>query len=182
MNIPTQPHNLPQRDETRQLSPAQIEAIKKMGEMPIEKIADLKIWQVLQIVIPEGDIAELAKNINVPPQTLYKWRLNPDWFEDDGSEKLKDPNGRRGDCDHFNTFMVELNAIFPPGAHFLLRWFGLQLAHLQSIQGHNHSLAILQIADEADAILEKFRAAEQEMLAWKAKLIAAVGGSALGIT
>lgn len=173
-SIPTTPH--------QDIPPSHREAIEKIDALSTEEIAKLKIHEVLRLVIPDGEIYKLAELTNIEPQTLYKWRLDPDLFKPDGTEKKNDPNGRRGIGHHYNVFVLQLNGRFPAGAQFLLRWQNLQLAEAQAIQGQGHTLAVLQIADEADAIVEKVQALESEVRAWKAKLIAATGRSALGMT
>jgi hypothetical protein len=148
-----------------------------MDALSTDEIAEMKIHEVLRLVIPDQEVSELADLLHIPPQTLYKWRLDPDLFKPDGKEKKNDPNGRRGIGHHFNMFVLRLNGRFPAGAQFLLRWQNLQLAKAQAIQGHQQALAILQIADEADAILDKFQALEGEVRAWKARIIAAAGSA-----
>lgn len=170
-SIPTTPH---------QETPRHIEeAIAEINALSADEIVKLKIHEVLRLAIPEKEVSAVAEETGVPAGSLYKWRLDPDLFTEDGSEKKYDPTGRRSLPHHSNLFTLRLNRVFPPGAEFLLRWQTLQLAEAQAIQGRRQAQAILQIADEADSIINKVQAIETEVREWKARIIAAAAGSAL---
>lgn len=157
----------------------EIEAIE---QLTTDEITKLKVWQVLALAIPEGEVYEVANNYRVTAARIYSWRVNPEVFGDDGEEKVADPNGRRGIAHWFSLFVGAVNSRFPPGARLLLQWQSLQLAELQAIQGHKDMLAILQVVDEADEIIREAQALEAKVRAMKAKVAAAANRVALGRT
>jgi hypothetical protein len=135
-----------------------------------EDIAELPVWKAWEMAMPHGTVGEVAGSMGLPPSTVERWTVNPEYISNNGA----DPNGRRGLGYEVIQFLLALNGVFSPGAQFLLRFCNLKVAYGEAIKGHEQMQAVLQLAEEADAIAEEARALEIKSRAFGEKLAAVI--------
>jgi|SRR5262245_26727890 len=143
-------------------------AVAVIEDLSNEDLAQMELWEVLELAMPRGVAVEVAETLNIPKRTVQSWRVDPELVT--GSLKEVEPNGRRGGPHQGYQFLLTLNGVFSPGAQLIHRWEGLKLAKGQAIQGRETLQAVMELADEARAVADEARAAQEKAQAFAQKV------------
>lgn len=130
-----------------------------------EQIAELPVWKAWEYAFPFGTVTEVAGSMGLPHMTVESWTVSPE------KVSASDPNGRRGLGYEISSCLLGLNAVFAPGAQFLLRYYTLKVVKGQRIKGEQMR-AVLALADEARQIEDEARALEEKSRAFREKIAA----------
>jgi transposase-like protein len=109
----------------------------------------LQPWQILKRAIPDGRVEEVAKRLGVSPDTVRRWRREPE------SDDAPLSTGRVSPLDRIEGLVDAVFLVNPPGAHEVAEHsyaHYLSLAETRSLTGTVKDAAAVALSEMVKAV------------------------------